>query len=285
MNLVGKILVWAVLVMSVAFMGMATAVYTTHKSWVDVVNRPREKSSALAPLGLKYQLEDAKKATTDLQAKYDAYQTEMNAEKDQRAKSIAALEQKKADLEKENADLKTQIATLKDETAKQLALLTTTQDTLTKKQAQIDSLRTDITTAQTERDERLKEAVTANDKMNIAEGELARAKETSRRLGEQMAQAKIVLERHGLKPEAAGGPPKVDGIVLAADRHGLVEISLGSDDGIERGNTLEVYRLPHSYLGRIEVLQTEPDRSVAKVIPGYQKGKIEREDRVATRLN
>lgn len=237
-------------------------------------------------MGLKFQLEDAKAKNAELQASFDRYQKEVNDEKEQRAKVIAALETKKADLEKETTDLQTQITQLKDETAKQLALLTTTQDALTKKQTQVDSLRTDITTAQTERDDKLKEYVLANDKFNVADAELQRVKSANTRLAEQMARAKVVLDRNGLTPESSvdGVPPKVDGVVLATG-NGLVEISLGSDDGLQRGNTLEVYRLPHSYLGRIEVLQTEPDRSVAKVIPGYQKGKIEREDRVATRLN
>ena len=48
--------------------------------------------------------------------------------------------------------------------------------------------------------------------------------------------------------------PTLDGLVLAANKDGLVEISLGSDDGLERGHTLEVFR-GSRYLGRIEVFQ------------------------------
>ena len=57
-----------------------------------------------------------------------------------------------------------------------------------------------------------------------------------------------------------------------------------------RGHTMEVYRegaTPNAtkYLGRIEILSTKADVSVGKVIPQYRRGNIEKDDRVATRLN
>jgi len=101
-----------------------------------------------------------------------------------------------------------------------------------------------------------------------------------------MAHAKILLERKGLSPESSvdGVPPKVDGVVLAIGRDNLLEISLGSDDGIQSGNTLEVFRA-NKYKGRVQVVHTAPDKSVAKILPGFQQAKIERDDRVATRFN
>ena len=54
--------------------------------------------------------------------------------------------------------------------------------------------------------------------------------------------------------------------------------------GWSSGHTLEVYR-GGRYLGRIEVFQTAPDKSVAKVLPQFRKGPIEKNDVVATRLN
>ncbi len=51
---------------------------------------------------------------------------------------------------------------------------------------------------------------------------------------------------------------------------------------------LEVFRLKgdaSKYLGRIEVLNTEPNRAVGKVIPEFRKARFQVSDRVATRLN
>ncbi len=78
--------------------------------------------------------------------------------------------------------------------------------------------------------------------------------------------------------------------MLASTDDGYVEISLGFDDGLEKGHTLDVYRLgatpdTSKYLGRVRVLRTEKDRAVAYVIPELKQGQIRREDLVATRLN
>ena len=51
MNLVGKIFVVVILVMSVVFMAFAMAVYATHRNWREVVMRPRSKSARQGPLG------------------------------------------------------------------------------------------------------------------------------------------------------------------------------------------------------------------------------------------
>ena len=61
-------------------------------------------------------------------------------------------------------------------------------------------------------------------------------------------------------------PPVVDGVVLGITSSGsgdeLVEVSIGADDGLLVGNTLEVFR-DKKYLGRLEILRTSPDRARA----------------------
>jgi hypothetical protein len=65
---------------------------------------------------------------------------------------------------------------------------------------------------------------------------------------------------------------------------GLIEVSLGSDEGLRRGHKLDVYRLTGGYLGRAEVVDTNPDRAVARIIPEFRQGIIRKGDRVATKL-
>ena len=111
----------------------------------------------------------------------------------------------------------------------------------------------------------------------------------------QNTEMKSALKRMGIENPAVASrlgapPPKVDGRVRAATADGLVEVSLGSDDGLMRGHTLEVFRdgaTPSAtkYLGRIEILSTKADVAVGKVMPQYRRGNIEKDDRVATRLN
>jgi len=63
----------------------------------------------------------------------------------------------------------------------------------------------------------------------------------------------------------------------------LVEVTIGADDGLKVGNTLEVSR-GAKYLGRIEIIQTSPDKSVGRVDRTFQQGQIQEKDRVATRI-
>ena len=63
----------------------------------------------------------------------------------------------------------------------------------------------------------------------------------------------------------------------------LIEITVGADDGLKPGHTIEVFR-GERYLGRAEILRTEPDRAVGRVIRRFQLGPIQEGDDVATRL-
>ena len=91
-------------------------------------------------------------------------------------------------------------------------------------------------------------------------------------------------------------PPRVEGIieeVKPGKRQGsseLVEISLGSDDGLKIGHEATVYRSglksgqQAKYLGKILIVKTTPDKSVGQVIESTRNGVIKKGDNVTTRL-
>ena len=61
--------------------------------------------------------------------------------------------------------------------------------------------------------------------------------------------------------------PRVRGVVSAtrrADGGQLIEITIGADDGIKPGQTVEIFR-GERYLGRAEILRADPDRAVGRV--------------------
>jgi hypothetical protein len=98
-----------------------------------------------------------------------------------------------------------------------------------------------------------------------------------------------IIEKEALAKDEP--PPLVSGYVLntkPADRQGpeLVEISIGSDDGLAKGHRLQVYRLKGSgqYLGEIKITYVEEDRAVGEVILKTKNGIIQREDNVTTKL-
>ena len=81
--------------------------------------------------------------------------------------------------------------------------------------------------------------------------------------------------------------PKVDGLVTSVLESGLIEISLGSDDGLRKGHLLQVYRInggQSTYVGRVEVVNTDPSKSVCKIDPKFQNSNIMVNDRVASKI-
>ena len=75
----------------------------------------------------------------------------------------------------------------------------------------------------------------------------------------------------------------MQGEVLAVTANNLVEVSIGTDDGLKSGDTLEIFRGTH-YLGRMRLVRLDTDRAVGEIIPKTKKGPIQKGDHVATRL-
>jgi hypothetical protein len=83
-------------------------------------------------------------------------------------------------------------------------------------------------------------------------------------------------------------PPKeVEGIVLDVDRDsGLLKLSVGSDSGLAKGNTLEVFRLKPTakYLGTVVIVEVRANDAVAKPLKPPKGDSIQKGDQVASRV-
>jgi hypothetical protein len=286
MNLVGKIFVVLILLMSFVFMGFAVAVYATHQNWEQVVNRQKKDAIGGLPVGLKIQRDEARAERDRLAGEKAAVEERTKTELAARQARLAQLETEAKELRTEHEALVNDHAKLVQQAREAVAAMESTQQTLAAMRKELDVLRSDIRTAQTERDDQFKNFVKLTDDYNQSQGELKRLQAQTMTLADQVQRYEAVARR--LKVDLRVPPedvkPTLDGLVLAANKDGLVEISLGSDDGLERGHTLEVFR-GSRYLGRIEVFQTQPDKAVAKVLPQFRKGPIEKDDHVATRFN
>jgi hypothetical protein len=114
----------------------------------------------------------------------------------------------------------------------------------------------------------------------------------------QLATLRKVLVANQLDPDPnkyarkLAPPPLVMGRVLDTKQSGrgtsrqLIEVSIGSDDGLTEGNMLYVYRVgeQNKYLGQIKLELVNPDRAVGVVVERAKNGVIEREDYVTTKL-
>jgi hypothetical protein len=100
--------------------------------------------------------------------------------------------------------------------------------------------------------------------------------------------ARVMLNA-GLDPASRSDDviPKVEGFISGVTRRAgaeTIEITIGYDAGIRRNHTVEIYR-GTDYVGRAVVLETSPNRAVARVIPESKNRFIEEGDSVATRLS
>ncbi len=113
---------------------------------------------------------------------------------------------------------------------------------------------------------------------------------------EHLLQQLVALEKALARPAADGNvvgtlnPPRelVRGEVTRIDaKDKLVEVNVGSQQGLEKGHTLEVYRLQPrpEYLGILRILEVTPTRAVGRMSssPASRQG-VQVGDQVASRL-
>ena len=86
--------------------------------------------------------------------------------------------------------------------------------------------------------------------------------------------------RNGINPP----PENVEGLVSRADGN-LVTITIGSDAGLMRGHTMEVFRLGQNprYIGRIKLVEVTPTQAVGQAT-GRMNAVMQRGDRVASHI-
>jgi hypothetical protein len=104
------------------------------------------------------------------------------------------------------------------------------------------------------------------------------------KLARELARAKAAAAG---KEAGRANPPAEDvkGLVEKVDGSGLVTLNVGSDAGLAKGHTLEVYRLnpQPKYLGRLRVVEVSPKQSVGKPV-GRLTAPIQKGDEVASRI-
>ena len=273
MNLIGKIFVVLIFVMSLVFMSFAVAVYGTHQNW--------KKAAADKETARKNAVADLTKAQEEKAALEAAVEKERNAVR----QSLAKLETEKNELTAQRDALVQERNALMVKDKDAVAALDASQQNLKALTTEVEGLRGEIRTAQGDRDQHFARVIDLTDQIHQAQGEMKRLEERRIQLASQVAQQNQVLNANNLTKDTPVDniPPQMRGKVLAVNRDNMLEVSLGSDDGLRAGHMLEVSR-GSKYLGRVEILRTTPDRAVGRILPGFKKGAIQKDDDVATRF-
>jgi hypothetical protein len=273
MSLLGKIFTVCILLASFFLMIVAMFVYATHKNW----------STQYTALNTKFQT--AQTANQALETKYLDQVAQLQAEKDAALQEVSKLESELDTVTRQNAVTQQEVDELRAQRREVVGLVTATENNNESLMTEVLGLRTSIAENQQARDEAFQKTVQATNELHTTAGQFQALKERSAQLVQQLSEAIARLREGGIDPngelvvQARG---KVTGS-RRADGKQLIEISLGYDDGIRPGQTIEVFR-GDRYLGRAEILRADPDVSVGRVLREFQQGQIQEQDDVSTKL-
>jgi multidrug efflux pump subunit AcrA (membrane-fusion protein) len=284
MNLLGKIFVVLIFVMSLVFAAFSIMVYATHTNWrQEIMRTPAEVRGNQQP-GYKHQLEQARAENADLTDQIARLTAQKNAELAAKNQALAKEETMNQTLSKEKATLDEQLKA-KDlalaQKSEALRVSSQNEENLTKENK---GLRDQIVGVNREIDDHVKKYVAAQDQLTIATGQLTVLKERSEQLAIELTNAKLLLGPNKTSKDPVDARTiHVAGQVTAVSST-KVELSIGFDDGVRVGQQLDIYR-GDKYVGRIKIIDAKPDNAVGSILTEYQQLPIQRGDNVASHIS
>jgi hypothetical protein len=291
MQFVGKILVVLQLILSVLFMAFAGVLYNTQIKWRDEALKQKDLVAKVT-----------KERDNNL-ADADRFKTEMTAKVDKADKDRLIAEGDNTTLKAENTRLKKELAdaTIEKTTSGEQALIAGAEAQARNEESA--NLRLLITDMQKARDEDFAVRTKLEDQVRGLQLDFDTATKKNRELLARNSLYQQALEVAGISADPtelagrASPAPRVEGIVeeiKPARRQGaseLVEISLGSDQGLKKGHEMTVYRTGLNkpgqrpkFLAKIVIVNTTPDKAVGEVIESTRNGVIQKGDNVTTKL-
>jgi len=276
MNTLGKWLTVGIAFAAFFLMCVSMMVYSTHKNWKTEADK------------LKSQLAEARTAKDQHENKYRSLDSQLKAEIEAANQDVRKLESERVQLLAQSGTLQKQLDGLLQEQRRNTAAVASTQANNEELTKELNKLRMAVREHQQKRDEAFALTVQATDELHQAKGKLDTLMERNAQLTQEVAMKVNLLRDNGFDPDISPKAvvPQVRGLVSAMRRDAtgqMIEITIGEDDGLRKGHTIEIFR-GERYLGRAEIIRTEPDRAVARVIRKFQQGQIQENDHVATKL-
>ncbi|MBX3419365.1 MAG: hypothetical protein KF851_17300 [Pirellulaceae bacterium] len=276
MNLLGKILVAFILVMSICFMVLAVMVGASQRNWKQQAQTNKQVADTY-----RRTITDIKTRSTELET---LIETEKVARQQQLQQLFSQLE-----VEKSNRDAAIKQLTEKIVENERLQQnVSTVQARLTQQEREVESLRdtnrnlvTDITAKRTE-------VIELTNLFNQTKQTLESLELRVMDMTSVVAKQEKVMRSAGLTVDSLTDhiPSKVDGVIVEVSRIRDAEnivVSLGVDDGIREGHTMDIFR-GDRFIGKAVVVKSEHDRSILRVAPEYRQATVREGDHVTTRL-
>ena len=271
-NVLGKIFVFGVFVMSLMLMSFAVAIYSSHINWQEYAKKKQDD------------LEKLKAEETSLNQEITRLTANVASSEAARDQVVAKFQQAIIEKDKELRTLKDARDDKLTEMQKKIADLATVEADLTRAREEVAKLQADVREKQQKVDAQVTRAAEIAGQLHEKESFLEIANERKSQLEKQVAQARLLLKQNGLSLDSLPKDrvPTINGVVMAV-ADDAIEVSLGFDDGLQTGHQIEVYR-NDEYLGRAIVKSVKPDRAIAVLVREYSRGIVQRGDKVTTRL-
>lgn len=282
MTLLGKVFMFAILLLSGIFFSFAVAINASHTNWRD---------AATGPKGYQAQIKDYKNTITELKASIEKAQNELATEQAARRVALAALQTQLVEEREKLSAKEAELLSLQSTNTLQNQTLNQTQQDLSRLTKENTAIKQQIDSTIQDRNTQRTRVISLTDELNGLQSIVGDLRAMEQRLQNDLTVLTArnntmvaTLVAAGLKEDQDDAPPSdLKGVILAVGRENMVEISLGRDDGIKKDHELEVYR-GAQYLGRIRIIQTQDDKSIGVIIPGYRKGLIQQGDKVAAKI-
>ena len=284
MNLVGKIFTVVIAVMCIVFASFALMVHAAHKNWRELVLGPDGDPSK----GYQGMLEAAKEKNDGLLQENKRIAQNRITDRDRYEKTIKDLQAAKDGLTTDRQNLDKENGRLVAQDRERDAADKAVHQTLDALRVEADNLRKELQQAVDERQKVYDKLVASNDSATTLEADKQRIEKLLRDLAAVNTRTKNVLEYYKVSEAGmAKDPPPGVYLVTAVPRLDIVEISVGSDDGIRKGHRFAVTRpATGKYLGDIEVIQVNSSyRAVCRVDKATQTAQIQKGDYVQANLS
>lgn len=291
MTVVGKIFVILNLVASL-FVGTLLIIVYTARIKLEVAHKKTENSLQVAQAEKTLAENREREAKEALNNEIKKGQALVEDERTRHQKTQQSLDEEKRKFQARNDDANrgTNTTTLSEATIK--SLQTEVEQLQEAKKKLDDRINDPKEGLLVQMDKLRQEKVTAEIERRSL---LVRNAELQSRV-EDMAK-QLVKSQSGPIASTSGGsrplrnPPQedVEGLVLKTDKDtGYLTLSIGSDSGLSKGHTLEVFRLSKvpsqsRYLGTIEILRVGPKEAVGKPVQ-RMLGTVEAGDQVSSRI-
>lgn len=280
MTLVGKILVIVIMVFAMFFLALSTVVFVTEQNWKDRVSALIVERDNLK--GERVRLESE---VGTQKSKFDLALSDLTT-----AKQKFATEMK--DIIDQNNRRQTEVTTQRQGLATALQEVEKSQGEAKARVDESAVLRVNLATVQEQANQFKLQKTELDQTILLQKRDLEIAQNNNKNLRENVAILRTSLRKHDLLDDpkdivGVAAPPNVEGEVTAVDaKNQGVEISIGSNDGLLVGHELYLYSSTQ-YLGKVKIVNTDVQNSVARVIGGKTLYgiKIKKGDHVSNKIS